>query len=252
MPLIDSHCHLAIKEFQNDLDDVVLRAKEKNVIDFITVGTSPEDWEETRKIAFQYKMRSAFALSPHDAKLWNTETEKELAGFLKSQGTSAVGETGLDYHYYLSSREQQISSFEGHVRLAEELGLPLIIHSRDSFQDTVSMLKNVKVPVIIHCFTYGVKEAESFLGEGFFLSFSGIATFNSADEIREAAKIAPMDRILVETDSPYLAPAPFRGKRCEPSYLYETARFIAGLKKIDFEEFSCLTSRNTLDIIEKR
>jgi TatD DNase family protein len=245
MKLIDSHCHLAMKEFSEDLDAVIERAKDADVSNMVVIGTSPEDWRATLEIARKYKLRSSFALSPHDAKLWNAAAGKELTGMLTDDTVSAVGETGLDYHYHLSSKREQIKSFEEHIKLAESFKLPLIIHSRDSFEDTVSMLKNLKVGVVVHCFTYGVKEAELFLREGFSISFSGIATFKSANEIREACKIVPDEKILLETDSPYLAPEPFRGKRCEPAYVGSTARVLAQLRNINFEEFCSLTAANT-------
>jgi len=244
MELFDTHCHLAMKDFGKDLEAVVSRAREAGVSGMVTVGTSPEDWAETERVAARSGILSAYALSPHDAKLWNAENSKLLRGHLASPQARAVGETGLDYHYNLSSKEQQQASFADHIAIAGEAGMPLIIHSRDSFEDTVRMLAGVKVPVVIHCFTYGMKEAEAFLAMGFFISFSGIATFPKALEIQEAARIIPRSRMLVETDAPYLAPVPFRGKRCEPAFVAATAAYLAGLRGEDPEEFASKTSAN--------
>lgn len=224
--LFDTHCHLAMDDFKNDLDDVVLRAK-KNSVFMLTVGTSPEDWQKSVEIKSKYEIPTALGFSPHDAKFLNEETFSLFKNLLKSANSSGVGETGLDYHYFISSKEEQKVAFEKQLEVAEEMNLPLIIHSRDSFDDTLTILKSVKVPVVIHCFTYGIYEAEEFLKNGFYISFSGIATFKNAEKIREAAKIVPDDKILVETDSPYLAPLPFRGKRCEPTFVKETALLLA-------------------------
>ena len=244
MKLFDTHCHLAMEELRSDIEGVVARAKLAGVGRMLTVGTSPDDWRDTAKIASDFGLFSAFALSPHDAKLRAEENMAFLEEMLKTPEAAAVGETGLDYHYFLSSREEQIASFGEHIKIAESMNLPLIIHSRDSFEETLSMLKNVSVPVIIHCFTYGTKEAEAFLKEGFYISFSGIATFPKAAEIAEAARMVPEDRILVETDAPYLAPVPYRGKRCEPSFAAETAGFLARIRGAGEEELSSSMSDN--------
>ena len=244
MRLIDTHCHLAMEEFRSDIEGVVVRAKLAGVRQMVTVGTSPDDWRETARIASDFGLMSAFALSPHDARLKTKENTALLEEMLKTPETAAVGETGLDYHYYLSSREEQAASFEEHIKLAESMNLPLIIHSRDSFEETLSMLKNVSVPVIIHCFTYGAGEAEAFLREGFYISFSGIVTFPKAVAIAGAAKMVPGERILVETDAPYLAPVPYRGKRCEPVHALETARFLARIRGVEEEEFASVLAAN--------
>lgn len=224
--LFDTHCHLAMDDFKDDLEDVVLRAKQNGVF-MLTVGTSPGDWEKSVDIKSKQKIAAALGFSPHDAKFLNEETLSLFKNLLKSGKIDAVGETGLDYHYFISSKEEQRVAFEKQIEVAEEMNLPLIIHSRDSFEDTLTILKSVKVPVLIHCFTYGIYEAEEFLKNGFYISFSGIVTFKNAEKIREAAKIVPDDKILVETDSPYLAPLPFRGRRCEPLFVKETALFLA-------------------------
>ncbi len=244
MKLIDTHCHLAMEELRADIEGVVSRAGEAGIGQMVTVGTSPGDWRETARIASDFGLMSAFALSPHDAKLKSAGSMALLEEMLKTTEAVAVGETGLDYHYFLSSREEQIASFEEHIRLAESNKLPLIIHSRDSFQETLDVLRKVSVPVVVHCFTYGVMEAEAFLSEGFYISFSGIITFPKAGTIAEAAGMVPEDRILVETDAPYLAPVPYRGKRCEPAYAAETARFLARKRGTDQEEFSAVLCSN--------
>lgn len=244
MELIDTHCHLAMEELRSDIEGVLSRAGEAGVRQMVTVGTSPGDWRETARIASDFGLMSAFALSPHDAKLNNAGNMALLQEMLKTPEAVAVGETGLDYHYFLSSREEQIASFEEHIKLAESKKLPLIIHSRDSFEETLDVLLKASVPVIIHCFTYGAREAEAFVNAGFYISFSGIVTFPKASSIAEAAKKVPEERMLVETDAPYLAPVPFRGRRCEPAHVVETARFLAKIRGGGPEELSAVLSAN--------
>ncbi|MCX7829868.1 MAG: TatD family hydrolase [Acidobacteria bacterium] len=245
--IFDTHCHLAMDDFEKDLDNVVLRAEENSVL-MLSVGTSPLDWQKTIDIKDKYEIPIALGFSPHDAKLMNSESIALLRELLKS--ACAVGETGLDYHYFISSQNEQLTAFESHIQIAEEINLPLIVHSRDSFEDTLTCLKGVKVPVVIHCFTYGAEEAEKFVKEGFFISFSGISTFKNAENIREAARIVPEDRILVETDAPYLSPLPYRGKRCEPLFVKETASFLARFFKKDEEQFFRQTLENGLNFFK--
>lgn len=241
--LFDTHCHLAMEDFDEDLDKVIFRAKENN-IKILTVGTSPKDWKKTENISKKYDIVFAIAFSPHDAKYFSKENFNFFESFFSNKKIVAVGESGLDFHYFLSNKEDQIKVFEKQIEFAEQRRLPLIVHSRDSFKDTVAMLRGVKIPVVIHCFTYGPKEAEVFLENGFYLSYSGIVTFKSAEKIRETLNLIPLNKILVETDSPYLAPIPYRGKRCEPLFLKETAKFIANFIFIDEDYFFEQTFKN--------
>ncbi len=243
--LFDTHCHLAMDDFEKDLDGVISRAKNNN-IEMVTVAASPDEWGKSIEIAGKFNIFVALGFSPHDAKFLNEESTELLKKFLSTKRVSAIGETGIDYHYFISTKEEQIMAFEKQIIMAEEFNLPLIIHSRDSFDDTLALLKEVKVPVVIHCFTYGVKEAEEFLKAGFYISFSGIVTFKNADKIKEAAKIVPEDKMLIETDSPYLAPVPFRGKRCEPLFVKETAKFLAQFLSRNEEDFFQKTLDNSI------
>lgn len=242
--LFDTHCHLSMNQFKNDITDVVERAKNKGVNLLNIIGTEPSEWQTCIDIARGFGFIASLAFSPHDAKLLNKENFNSLEYLLDENCVKGVGETGLDYHYFNSPKESQIASFEKHIELAERKKLPLIVHSRDAFDDTLSILKGIKTEVIIHCFTYGRDEAEKFILEGFYLSFSGIVTFNNSNRIQEAAKRVPIDKLLIETDSPYLSPIPYRGKRCEPSFLFETSKFLSKLKMMNFDEFSGKTTRN--------
>ncbi len=242
--LFDTHCHLAMEDFDNDLDEVVKRARDANVVNLCVIGTSPSDWEKSVSIAKRFGFICSLAFSPHDSKLLNDENFEKLKEFTNLKVVKAIGETGLDYHYFLSSKEEQIKSFERHIELAEKKSLPLIIHSRDSYLDTISTLKGVRTKVVIHSFTYGIKEAEEFLKEGFFISFSGIVTFKNSSLIQESAKIIPEDKILYETDAPYLSPVPHRGKRCEPAFVKETAQFLSTIRGEDVKIFEEKSSNN--------
>lgn len=224
----DSHAHLAMEAFDPDREAVVARAKEAGVSTVVLIGTEPGDWgptaDEARRLGFPWTA----GLHPHEASRWSEEVRLGLAERLDS-GAAAVGEVGLDYHYDLSPRALQRHAFEAQCALAAERGLPVVVHSRKAFEDTAEVLRSFggSLGGVIHCFTYGAAEAEAFLAMGFHLSFSGIATFPKAPEVREAARITPPERLLVETDAPYLAPPPHRGKRCEPAHAALVGRFLA-------------------------
>lgn len=219
-PWIDSHAHLAMEDFALDLPEVVERARGAGVDQVLVVGTGPEDWEPSARTAARFGFRWTAGLHPHAASRWRESRE----GFLRALShplVAAVGEVGLDYHYGLSPREDQLRAFEEQVALALEAGLPVVVHSREAFADTLAILRGAgrSLRGVLHCFTYGPAEAEAVLDVGLHLSFSGIATFPNASAVREAARATPLNRLLVETDAPYLAPPPFRGKRCEPSHV---------------------------------
>lgn len=233
MKIIDTHCHLAMEDFDDDLDEVIKRAKEDGVSKIFTVGTSPSDWEKNLKIAEKFNLYAVMGYSPHDSRMMDDESLKIFLELIENEKVKAIGETGLDYHYDFSSKEEQRKCFEKMVEIAENKGLPLVIHSRESFVDTLSMLKGLKTEVLLHCYTYGVEETEKFLNEGFYFSFSGIITFKKAFKLRESLKVIPLNRLLIETDAPYLSPEPLRGKRCEPSFLKYTFDYIAKFLNMD-------------------
>ncbi|MGA9750993.1 MAG: TatD family hydrolase [Acidobacteriota bacterium] len=242
----DSHCHLAMEEFDADRSTVLERAEEARVRRMLAVGTTPEDWPACAALADGKRLWATAGLHPHEASRWDAAVAKALGEALSRRWVVAVGEIGLDYHYDLSPRAVQRAAFEAQVARAVERGLPVVVHSRKAFEDTVAVLRGAGAALagVIHCFTYGPREAEILLGLGLHLSFSGIATFPRAPEIREAAALTPSDRMLVETDAPYLAPVPYRGKRCEPAHVADVGRHLAGHLGLDVLEFARLTSDN--------
>ena len=243
----DSHCHLTMAPTAEDLDGALDRARRAGVTRFVTIGTRPEDWGPARALARRPNLWFTAGLHPHEASRWTRDMETHLGRFFEEvPAPVAVGETGLDYHYDLSPREVQRSAFEAHVERALDASVPLVMHSRQALDDTLAILRAAGTSLrgVIHCYTYGLEALEAFLESGMYISFSGILTFPAAPELREAALRVPRDRILVETDSPYLAPVPFRGKPCEPWHTAVTGACLADLLSTSSAELARLTSRN--------
>lgn len=248
MSLIDSHCHLDDEQFDADRDAVIERALAAGVTRMAAIGTGhgPPDLEAGTRLADRYECFCAtIGVHPHDAAKATPETFARMRELAAHPKVIAVGEIGLDYHYEFSPRETQKAVFLEQLGIAGETKKPIVIHTREAWQDTIALLrKHWRGAGIMHCFSGGPAEAEESLALGFYLSFGGIVTFPKATNIQEAARIAPADRILVETDAPYLAPVPRRGKRNEPAYLVETARKLAELRGVTFEEIAAATTAN--------
>ncbi len=242
----DSHLHLAMAEFDADRVEVLARARAEGVRRFVSVGTSPDDWATATALAADPGVRATAGLHPHEASRWSAPVAQLLARTLRQPGVCAAGEMGLDYHYDLSPRRAQRDALADQVALAKEYRLPVVIHSRRAYADTVDILRAQAHDGggVIHCFTYGPEEVGAFLDLGFSISFSGIVTFPKAPEIREAARLVPLERLLVETDAPYLAPASHRGKRCEPCHVALTGAFLAAHLGLDPERLARVTSAN--------
>ncbi|HML17172.1 MAG TPA: TatD family hydrolase [Bryobacteraceae bacterium] len=237
MKLIDSHCHLDSEQFDADRDDVITRALEAGVEHMVAIGTGngPPDLEAGVRLADRYpSFYATVGVHPHDAAKASAETFSQLAVLLKHAKVIAIGEIGLDYHYDFSPREVQRDVFLEQLHIAREARKPVVIHTREAWDDTVALLRQHWTPTglggIMHCFSGGPVEAEQALALGLHLSFGGIVTFPKAAKIQEAACITPADRILIETDAPYLAPVPRRGKRNEPAFIVETARKLAEIR----------------------
>ncbi len=241
--LIDSHCHL-YETRGVALDDVIDAARAAGVTTMINVGCDATTTAAAIEIAAAYDGVFATAgLHPHDA----TNGVDSIASFLDDPNVIAVGETGLDHYYDHSPRDVQRAAFAAQIQLAHQRRLPLVIHTRDAWADTFDVLAAEGVPerAIFHCFTGGVEEAQRCLDLGAFLSFSGIVTFRTAVDLQAAAMMCPLDRLLVETDSPYLAPVPFRGKTNQPAHVRHVAQFVADLRGVPLDTIALSTAAAT-------
>jgi len=248
--LIDSHCHLDSDQFDADRDAVIQRALDAGVTKMVAIGTGdgPPDLEAGVRLADRYDcFRATVAVHPHDASKATPEVFKRLAELSLHPKVVAIGEMGLDYHYDYSPRDVQRSVFIEQMHIAAGARKPIVIHTREAWDDTIAVIRehwDTSIGGIMHCFSGGPKEAGEALALGFYLSFGGIVTFPKALDIQEAARMAPADRMLVETDAPYLAPVPKRGKRNEPAYVVETARKLAALRGVTEEEIAAATTEN--------
>lgn len=248
--LADSHCHLDridLTPFDNDFDKAIEAANDKGVNHFLCVAINTSNQQAVIDIAEKYpNIHASVGVHPLYTKGENASIQS-LSTYAKHPKVVAIGETGLDYFYDKDSKSKQIELFRTHVQAAVEVGLPLIIHTRDAREDTLSILKEEgaeKVGGVLHCFTESLEMAEAAMEMGFYISFSGIVTFNNAIELRALAQQIPLDRMLVETDSPYLTPKPFRGKPNSPMYVSEVAKLLAELKGEDYTTFCKTTTEN--------
>jgi TatD DNase family protein len=246
--LVDSHCHLDDPKFDPDREETIARARAAGVETLMAIGTGqgPPDLEAAIRLADRYLfIYATVGVHPHDASKATEETFASLRRLARHPKVRAIGEIGLDYHYDFSPRDVQRAVFTRQLEIAAEIQKPIVIHTREAWADTLALLgENWRGGGIMHCFTGGPREAEEALALGFHLSFGGVLTFPKAENVREAARLAPPDRLLVETDCPYLAPAPHRGKRNEPAFMTETVRRLAEVRGQPVEEISSLTSAN--------
>lgn len=252
--LVDSHCHLNFPEFEKDLGQIIQNANQQGVTTFLTVNTRLDQTVHLQQIAETYeRVFFSVGVHPHDAAEF---ISKDLANSLKilAQHPKAIGigETGLDYHYNNSPRQDQRNSFCQHLQVSTELDLPIIIHTREADEDTLACLDDYPTAKgVFHCFSGSADLAKAALDRGFYLSFSGIITFKNAEELRQVVQFAPLDRILVETDSPFLAPIPHRGKRNEPAFTRINAEKIAEVKGLSFEEVAKETTESFFALFDK-
>lgn len=258
--LIDSHCHVDGERFDVDRDEVVERAKEAGVDYMLNVGTGDphsEDFRRAVAVAEKYEnVYAAVGVHPHDAKLYDDAAEQHLAELIQSsKKVIAWGEIGLDFYYDHSPRDVQIEVFRQQIRKAKELNLPIIIHSRDANDETVEILvaecdyEGFRGGVM-HCFGGTPQMAGRLMEIGFLISFAGNVTFKKADDLREAARVVPFDKLLVETDCPFLAPVPMRGKRNEPAFVVHTAQFLANFHGVEFDALARQTTENFIDFFK--
>lgn len=249
---IDSHAHIDGPEFDSDRDQIIERARAAVVSAILNVGTGDPHasvFERAIDVGKKYEsVYTAIGTHPHDARFYDDEAEEKIKSLVQSEPVLAWGEIGLDFHYYNSPRNVQIEAFKKQLRAARECNLPVVIHTREAESETIEILKSDYAGAvrrgIFHCFSGSKDLAQRALELGFMISFSGIVTFKKADELRAVAKEVPLDRLLIETDCPYLSPIPYRGKRNEPAYVVETARCLAGIHGLELELLGRVTSEN--------
>ncbi|RYE06323.1 MAG: TatD family deoxyribonuclease [Rickettsiaceae bacterium] len=254
--LIDSHCHLDLLAKEEDLQAIIKRARESGVEILQTICTKLSDTEEIIKIIEKFDIvYGSVGVHPSEVKENEIVNYNDLINIAKHPKIIGLGETGLDYYHATSSKAAQITSFIEHIKAAKVLQLPVIIHTRDAEEDTLSILqeemKYISFPALIHCFTASMAFAKQVLDLGLYISISGIVTFKNAKELQEIVRFIPIDRLLIETDSPYLAPVPMRGKRNEPAFVKHVAQHIAELKNIDIEQLHELTKANFFKLFSK-
>ncbi|MFA5272651.1 MAG: TatD family hydrolase [Candidatus Peribacter sp.] len=248
--VIDTHCHLADKQFARDLPQVVVRAQEQGIDRMITIADSIRESHRCLKIAEEFEqVFCAVGVHPHHAKDWKPADADALRAMVSSSPkVRAIGEIGLDYHYHFSPREAQRPVFRAQLALAQELQLPVVVHCREAIADVRSELQDRDLTrVVLHCCTEKWEDIADLVAQGMFVSFTGIVTYPHAEEIRRVIQQCPMEQLMIETDAPYLAPVPYRGKRNEPAYVVEVARLLAKLKGISFEEVDRETTHNAVE-----
>lgn len=249
--LVDSHCHLdRLEQSPEQLQETIAFAKARGIEHFLCVSVSVREFADMVNTVKAFDEVSV-SCGVHPLHQDDACTYDELLETAKHPKVVAIGETGLDYFYSNDTKAIQQTSFVDHIKVANALNKPLIIHTRDAREDTIELLKQHKAEStqgVLHCFTESWGMAKAAIDMGFYISISGIITFNSANELREVVKQIPLDRLLVETDSPWLAPVPYRGKQNQPGYVLEVAEFIAELKGVSFAELAEITTRNFYDL----
>jgi TatD DNase family protein len=252
---IDTHAHLTFPEYKVDLPEVINRAKQSKIEAIINIALDEEAIKHSFRLAedFSGYLYNAIGLHPHDASQWKEETYQKLLNCAINGKAVAIGEMGLDYHYKLSPIETQKEVFRKLLQLAQELNLPAIIHSREASRDTMLIIHEKNrgnLKGVLHCFSGDMDLAREALAQGLLISFTGNITFPKADKIRNAVKEIPLEKIMVETDCPFLAPQAFRGKRNEPAYVVQVAEKIAEIKGITLEEVALQTTQNARNLFK--
>ena len=253
---IDSHCHLNYKGLIEDQPAVLDRARAAGVSTMLNISTRESEWDDVVATAERdADVWATIGIHPHEADQHPDVDAAKLIAKAQHRRVIGIGETGLDYYYDKSDRERQQKSFRSHIWAARDTGLPLIVHTRDAEADTAAIMAEEMgkgaYPGVIHCFTASGEFADKALAMGLYISISGIVTFKNAKDLQETAARLPADRLLIETDSPFLAPIPHRGKTCEPGYVADTARFLANLRGVSVEELAAQTSANFRTLFAK-
>ncbi len=254
--LVDSHCHLDYKDFRADFDEILSNAKEKGVCAILNAGVNlagiEEQLELSKKVPFVW---NAVGIHPHDAKDYPDFCAQDLLKYVNDKKVVAIGECGLDYYYNHSEKDIQKKVFETQIKVAQECNLPIIIHTRDADDDMIEILDDYyqlkPFKAVIHCFSGSQRLADFAISKGFYISASGIVTFNKSFGLQEVFKSVPLENLLVETDAPFLAPAPFRGKRNEPAFVYYVAEKLAQLKNVSLDDIAEITTNNFFRLFVK-
>ena len=254
--LVDSHCHLDYEILEKDFDSVIKEAKEFGVEYLQTICTKISEFDKILEISKRDKnIFCSVGVHPCNVKDEGVYKAAEIIKLTEDKKVIGIGETGLDYYHETESKKQQIESFKEHIKASQETGLPVIIHTRDAEEDTLEILQEMmalkKFPALIHCFTASKKFAQEVLKLDLYISISGIITFKNAKDLQEIAKTLPLNRILVETDSPYLAPVPKRGKSNRPAYTKYTAEFLSELLEVDYDILAKKTTENFFSLFSK-
>jgi TatD DNase family protein len=254
--LVDSHCHLDFPDFGTEREDVIIRARNAGVWTMVTICTKISEFAEVRAIAeAHHDIWCTVGIHPHEAATQPETDATSLCRHTRHPKVVGIGECGLDFYYDHSPRERQAEVFRAHAAAARDSGLPLVVHTRDADVETAAILTEEagkgSLKGVLHCFSSGAELADIALGLGFYLSFSGIVTFKTAAALREIAGRVPADRILVETDAPFLAPVPKRGKRNEPSFVVHTAALLAELRGVDVATLARQTTDNFFRLFDK-
>jgi TatD DNase family protein len=253
--LVDSHCHLDYEPMSADVAGTIARARNAGVGTLLTIGTKLREFDRVRAIAEEHEnVFCSVGIHPHEAAEEPADA-KRLVELSRHPKVVGIGECGLDYYYDHSPRDRQAENFRAHIRAASDTGLPLIVHTRDADGDMARILSEAKAegPLkgVLHCFSSSQELATSALALGFYISISGIVTFKNADALRDVVRTVPLDRLLVETDSPFLAPVPMRGKPCEPAYVAHTAARVAELKGVAIDELARVTTANFFTLFDR-
>jgi len=250
MELIDTHCHLTFNDLARDVEAVLVRSRQAGVTGWITVGTDLQENQKAIELAERHEnMYAAVGIHPHEAKDVTAQTLTELKALAQNEKVVAIGETGLDFHYNFSEPSQQKMAFAQQLIIAAELNLPAIIHCRKAFDETMEILNEYRTSiekVVFHCFSGSAQQAKVVLDKGFYISFTGVVTFKNAEATRQAAGIVPLDRLMLETDCPYMSPEPMRKQKInEPALMVHTAKCLAELKQMDFPNFAQAVTATT-------
>jgi TatD DNase family protein len=254
--LIDSHCHLDFPDYAGQVDQVVARAAEAGVRVCLSIGTELKRFAGVRAVAEKFpNVWCSVGIHPHESEKELLDDAAALIGETVHPKVVGIGETGLDYYYEHSPRIPQQKNFRSHIAAARQTGLPVIVHTRDADDDTIDILRDEmakgRFTGLIHCFTGTQRLADAALELGLYISVSGIATFKNSQPLRDVIKTVPLERLLVETDAPYLAPVPFRGKTNEPAFVVHTARMLAELKGVTEDELAAATTENFFRLFSK-